>query len=431
MGNKEYEMEKGFDDINRNFLDEDSKEFLDNYEDELEVQRERIANENDIDDEDILDQLLSRLNYLKNEYVVEGAQLTCTRCTKERRTLKYKGDVINCDFDNKKSRDRIYVLEERSEEINGYVPVNVKDCKGGLLDDSEKDESVNIVSMGNCVFFSEGKDIEEIISESGCTNKPEEILEALNKGLGSCYCFMRLNKEWENVPLVITDGLVGQFRLPGAGIDRVLNTPSYMKFNGKEGINMMSMLFCNLGGGCITPLESGQDSYFNDVRYQRLLKETEERKGSIEDYKIEFVLEIFPIVLENERKSGVPVEVTFAQMCIESEYGQKTCIDINTGIDGNNYFGIKGVGPAGSVTIKTKEEIAGNRITVIDNFKAYNSMEESIEDHSDLLVNEYQQYVTTGSIEDWCNALKKGGYATASNYEEEIISVCKTWKIIE
>ncbi len=103
MENKEYEIEKGFDDINRNFFDED-----------------------------ILNQLLSRLNYLKNEYVVEGAQLTCTRCTKERRTLKYKGEAINCDFDNKKSRDRICVLEERSEEINGYVPVNVKDCKGGL-----------------------------------------------------------------------------------------------------------------------------------------------------------------------------------------------------------------------------------------------------------------------------------------------------------
>lgn len=31
-------------------------------------------------------------------------------------------------------------------------------------------------------------------------------------------------------------------------------------------------------------------------------------------------------------------------------------IDINTGINGNNYFGIKGKEPAGSVTCKTKEE---------------------------------------------------------------------------
>lgn len=431
MGNKEYEMEKGFDDINRNFLDKESKEFLDNYEDELEVQRERIAEEKEIEDEEKLDELLGKLSYLKNEYIVEGAQLTCSRCTKEPRTLRYKGETINCNYNDKDSRDRIYIFEERAEEINGLVPVNIEDCKGGLRDDREKDECVNIVSMGNCTFFSDGKNIEEIIGEGKCINNPEDIIEAINKGLGSCYCFMSLNEKWENMPLGIADGLAGRTKLPSAGIESVFNTPSYMKFNGKEGINMMSMLFCNLGGGCITALESGQDSYFNDMRYQRLLKETERRKGRIENYKIEFVLEIFPIILENERKSGVPAEITFAQMCTESGYGQKTCIDINTGINGNNYFGIKGVGPAGSVTIETNEEIGGNKITVIDNFKAYNSMQESIEDHSNLLVNKYQQYVTTDSIEDWCNALKKGGYATASNYKEEILSVCKTWKIIE
>ena len=70
-------------------------------------------------------------------------------------------------------------------------------------------------------------------------------------------------------------------------------------------------------------------------------------------------------------------------------------------------------------------------VAVIDDFRAYNSMDESIEDHSNLLVNTYQQYIVTGSVEDWCNALKKGGYATASNYKEEILSVCKTWDIIE
>lgn len=422
--------ENGFDKINKEFLDEESAEFLKDYENELEIQRERIAEEKEIEDEETLDKLLTKLNYLENEYIVEGARLTCSRCTKEPRTVKYKGKIIDCNYEDKKVRDRIFIFEDRAEEINGLIPVNIEDCKGGLLDDNEKDESVNVVSLGNCTYFPEGKDIEEIIAESGCTNRVEEIIEALGKGLGTCYCFMRLNKEWENMPLGKADGLTGQIRLPSAGIDSFLSTPSYMKFNGKEGINMMSMLFCNLGGGCITALESGQNSYFNDVRYQQLLRETERRNGRIEDYKIEFVLEIFPIILEDEKKSGVPAEVTFAQMCTESGYGQKTCIDINTGIDGKNYFGIKGEGPAGSVTIKTTEEVGGNRVSVTDDFRAYNSMEESIEDHSNLLISKYQQYVTTGTVEDWCEALKKGGYATASNYKEEILRVCKTWKII-
>ncbi|MBD5546513.1 MAG: hypothetical protein HDQ97_03835 [Lachnospiraceae bacterium] len=52
-------------------------------------------------------------------------------------------------------------------------------------------------------------------------------------------------------------------------------------------------------------------------------------------------------------------------------------------------------------------------------------MEESIKEHSDLLVNNYQKYVTTGTIEDWCDALIKGKYATASNYKETILQVCR------
>lgn len=269
MGNKKYEVEKGFDDVNRNFLDEESKEFLDNYEDELEVQRERIAEEKEIEAEEKLDELLSKLSYLKNEYIVEGAQLACSRCTKEPRTLRYKGETINCNYDNKNSRDRIYIFEERAEEINGLVPVNVEDCKGGLRDDREKDECVNIVSMGNCTFFSDGKNIEEIIGEGKCINNPEDIIEAINKGLGSCYCFMNLNEKWENMPLGMANGLA---ELPSAGIESVFNTPSYMKFNGKEGINMMSMLFCNLGGGCITALESGQNrGQFKDLSDDEIL----------------------------------------------------------------------------------------------------------------------------------------------------------------
>lgn len=57
--------------------------------------------------------------------------------------------------------------------------------------------------------------------------------------------------------------------------------------------------------------------------------------------------------------------------------------------------------------------------------ESFNSMEESIKEHSDLLVNNYQKYVTTGTIEDWCDALIKGKYATASNYKETILQVCR------
>ena len=299
-----------------------------------------------------------------------------------------------------------------------------------LRDDKEKDEGVNIVSMGNCGFLYEGEDIEEIIRESGSSNTPEEVMEALGKGMGTCYCFMDLNGGWENMPLEIADAIVGYKRLPCAGVEEAFRTPSYFKFNGEEGINMMSMLFCQLGGGCITAIESGQNSYFNDIRYQKLLEEINRKKGRIEEEKIDFVLEVFAKIVEDEKESGIPAEITFAQICIESAYGKESCVDIYTGVNGNNYFGIKGVGTAGSVSCNTHEEINGKRIPIVADFRAYNSMEESIKDHSDLLVNNYQKYVTTGTIEDWCNALIKGKYATASNYKETILQVCRYWNIM-
>ncbi len=266
----------------------------------------------------------------------------------------------------------------------------------------EQEETGNIEPFKcNCLSFPDREsEREAILNDEEC------------RKYGICRQLMKLDNDWENF----------------------IKSTGYLSFNRTtekeraQGITMKSVLFCS-HGGLITPVTSGQ--YYNDVRYQKLLAETERRKGSLEEYKIEFVLKIFPKVLLDERISGIPAEITFAQMCLESAYGKKTCIDINTGINGNNYFGIKGIGPAGSVTCETKEEIAGKMVAVIDDFRAYNSMDESIEDHSNLLVNTYQQYIVTGSVEDWCNALKKGGYATASNYKEEILSVCKTWDIIE
>lgn len=277
-------------------------------------------------------------------------------------------------------------------------------------------------------FYKKNEEIEKVISESGCTYTPEEIKDILKKGVGTCYCFMNLNEMWENLPTEIADSISG--KLPNFGIEGFFTRPHYFKFDEEEGINMMSMLFCKFGGGCITALESGQDSFYNDLRYQKLIKETERRKGRLEDFKINFVLEVFPLALEDEKKSGIPAEITFAQICLESEYGTKACIDINTKINGNNYFGIKGSGPAGSVVCLTKEEVNGKIVQIEDNFKAYNSMEESIEDHTKLLLNVYKKYTTTGSVEDWCDALVKGGYSTSSKYKETILDVIyNTWKL--
>ena len=355
-----------------------------------------------IGDEEAVRELLHEYVSNKDEYLVDGAVLTCSMASTGTYSIGNVGlgtEIKNID----NPTQTLLRVSSNLSKITGMPVATVKDHKKQMnTGNIEQEETGNIEPFKcNCLSFPDREsEREAILNDEEC------------KKYGICRQLMKLDNDWENF----------------------IKSTGYLSFNRTtekeraQGITMKSVLFCS-HGGLITPVTSGQ--YYNDVRYQKLLAETERRKGSLEEYKIEFVLKIFPKVLLDERISGIPAEITFAQMCLESAYGKKTCIDINTGINGNNYFGIKGIGPAGSVTCETKEEIAGKMVAVIDDFRAYNSMDESIEDHSNLLVNTYQQYIVTGSVEDWCNALKKGGYATASNYKEEILSVCKTWDIIE
>lgn len=175
--------------------------------------------------------------------------------------------------------------------------------------------------------------------------------------------------------------------------------------------------------------ESAQTDYTSDSRYISL----QERVATfnIEQYKKDFVLEVFPELLKYESKTGIPAEIMFGQICTESAYGSNTLVDYKTGVNGNNYFGYKGEGPAGSVECYTYEYINGQRVKIVDKFKAYHSREESIEDYTNLLLKNYKQYAADDSPEAWAKALVDGGYATAPNYGENILDISRTWRIYD
>lgn len=103
-------------------------------------------------------------------------------------------------------------------------------------------------------------------------DKESEIVDAIKAGKGLCYCFMNLNDEWENLAMA-GEYLTGMDQISCAGTAKIFAS-SYMKFNGKEGINMLSMLFCPYGGGIITAKESGQvESTDPDEDFYRYMKE--------------------------------------------------------------------------------------------------------------------------------------------------------------
>jgi flagellum-specific peptidoglycan hydrolase FlgJ len=129
-----------------------------------------------------------------------------------------------------------------------------------------------------------------------------------------------------------------------------------------------------------------------------------------------------PVARENMKKTGVPASVTLAQAALETGWGGSSIGDAK------NLFGIKGTGPAGTINVPTKEFVNGQMITVQDNFRKYNSWQESIEDHGKLLQNSRYSYALQykNDPDRYAQEIHKAGYATDPNYASKLISIMKS-----
>ncbi|MSP54175.1 MAG: hypothetical protein EXR69_00985 [Myxococcales bacterium] len=74
---------------------------------------------------------------------------------------------------------------------------------------------------------------------------------------------------------------------------------------------------------------------------------------------------------------GVPASVTLAQAILESDWGRNA--------PGNNLFGMKGIGPAGSTVRRVVEYRHGRRTTRLDSFRAYPDEAGAMVDHARVL----------------------------------------------
>ena len=121
--------------------------------------------------------------------------------------------------------------------------------------------------------------------------------------------------------------------------------------------------------------------------------------------------------MEQMRRYGIPASVTLAQGIIESASGKSTLAQT-----ANNHFGVKGT--------YNGNYVLANDDRPNEKFKKYDNVGQSYEDHSKVLSsNRYQKYTANLSPEDykgWASAIKKGGYATASNYVSTIVSVIES-----
>ena len=144
-------------------------------------------------------------------------------------------------------------------------------------------------------------------------------------------------------------------------------------------------------------------------------------------YTTEQFLDTFKQYAINDMKqSGILASLTAAQGFIESNKG-------NSGltVKANNLFGIKGKYNGKSVSMMTTEYYNGVKTRVMQDFRAYPSWQESVNDHS-AMFNRMSRYANLRNCQDYeeaCVNVKKDGYATAPDYTQTLMSVIKKHKL--
>lgn len=130
--------------------------------------------------------------------------------------------------------------------------------------------------------------------------------------------------------------------------------------------------------------------------------------------------------------TGMSAALQTAQAILETGWGQSVPVDKYTGQPSNNLFGIKGTGPAGSVTSKTWEEFQGETYRIDADFRAYTSVMESWADHKRLLLTAsryepFREVMHNSTLGAW--ALKRAGYATDSKYPLKLMDIIKRYNL--
>ena len=141
--------------------------------------------------------------------------------------------------------------------------------------------------------------------------------------------------------------------------------------------------------------------------------------GDSDKEKDKLIENMKEISIENYKKSGVLPSVTISQAILESNWGKS-----ELSAKYNNYFGIKAsAGWNGKIaTFSTKENYND---TIKANFRAYDSLEESVNDLGNFL-NVNSRYRKHGLFDgknyiEQAQALEDAGYSTKKNSKGEAI----------
>lgn len=145
-----------------------------------------------------------------------------------------------------------------------------------------------------------------------------------------------------------------------------------------------------------------------------------------------FIKKVGALASADMKKTGVLASLTVAQAILESGYGKS-----GLSKDGNALFGIKATKTwKGKVYCSdTKECLDGVNMVTVENeaFRAYDSWEDSIADHSAFLKanKRYKDVIGETDYKEACEAIKAAGYATDPEYDTKLIKLIEDNKLTE
>jgi flagellum-specific peptidoglycan hydrolase FlgJ len=141
-----------------------------------------------------------------------------------------------------------------------------------------------------------------------------------------------------------------------------------------------------------------------------------------------FISLVAPGAVAARQRFGIPASVTIAQAIEESAWGQSSLA-----ARFHNLFGVKGTGPAGSVTLPTQEYENGSWVTIDAQFAVYRNDAESIAGHAELLATSgyYARAMADRAYPDAFANNLTGVYATDPDYGANLIALMKLYNLYQ
>lgn len=144
-----------------------------------------------------------------------------------------------------------------------------------------------------------------------------------------------------------------------------------------------------------------------------------------EPYKTEFIDEISVPAKKYGMEFQMFPSIIIAQAILESDWGRS-----QLSRESNNLFGIKASEDDQHVVLPTQEFQDGKMQTEEAAFKIYDSLDDSILDHSYFLTGQtYQAAIAAKDYQAAAKAIQNGGYATDPDYSDKLISIIKEYKL--